>query len=75
MYLRDCWYAVAWSDDVLSVPLERTICGGKLVLFRRSNGPRSSVIGGLPASVCLPGARQIAPLRPMTKIRRSVAAI
>jgi phenylpropionate dioxygenase-like ring-hydroxylating dioxygenase large terminal subunit len=48
MYLRDCWYAAAWSDEVMSVPLERTLCGEKLVLFRRSDGHVAALSGVCP---------------------------
>ena len=37
MFLQNCWYAAAWSEEIESDLLERTICGEKIVLFRKSD--------------------------------------
>ena len=38
MFIRNRWYVAAWDKEVSAKPLARTICGEKLVLFRRSDG-------------------------------------
>jgi|SRR5882757_401492 len=32
------WYAAAWEDDVGRTPLARTICGFKVVIYRKQDG-------------------------------------
>jgi len=58
----DCWYAVAWSYDVLSVPLERTICVRSLVLFRRFEW-QVAALSGFARHRFASWRAQIAPLR------------
>ena len=49
MYLTNCWYAAAWSEDLSgSTPLERQICGEKLVLFRRADRSIAALAGVCP---------------------------
>jgi phenylpropionate dioxygenase-like ring-hydroxylating dioxygenase large terminal subunit len=48
MFLNNCWYAAAWSDELRSGLLERTICGEKLVLFRESSGSVAALSGVCP---------------------------
>lgn len=38
MFIRNRWYVAAWDKEVSAKPLARTICGEKVVLFRRSDG-------------------------------------
>lgn len=38
MFLRNCWYAAAWDDEVSETPLARTILGEPVVLFRTPGG-------------------------------------
>jgi vanillate O-demethylase monooxygenase subunit len=47
-YLRDCWYAGAWSSDVQDAPLDRTICGERIALFRRPDGAVAALSGVCP---------------------------
>jgi phenylpropionate dioxygenase-like ring-hydroxylating dioxygenase large terminal subunit len=48
MFLKDCWYAAAWSDELAQELLERTVCGEKLVLFRDSAGAAAALSGICP---------------------------
>ncbi|MFZ3005197.1 MAG: aromatic ring-hydroxylating dioxygenase subunit alpha [Phenylobacterium sp.] len=38
MFIRNRWYVAAWDKEVGAKPLARTICGEKVVLFRRGDG-------------------------------------
>jgi Rieske [2Fe-2S] domain/Vanillate O-demethylase oxygenase C-terminal domain len=38
MFLRNCWYAAAWSKDLSDKPLAKTFLGEKVVLFRTASG-------------------------------------
>jgi vanillate O-demethylase monooxygenase subunit len=38
MFLRDQWYAVAWTDEVKHELLARTICGEELIFYRCADG-------------------------------------
>ena len=38
MFLRNCWYAAAWDDEVTETPLARTILGEPVVLYRTAEG-------------------------------------
>lgn len=38
MFLRNAWYVAAWSDEITRTPMERTILGEDIVLFRREDG-------------------------------------
>jgi len=38
MFLRDTWYAAAWSADIGRTPFARTFCNEPLVLFRTEAG-------------------------------------
>ena len=38
MFLRNCWYAAAWDDEVAEIPLARTILGEPVVLWRSADG-------------------------------------
>ncbi|MFY7779056.1 MAG: Rieske 2Fe-2S domain-containing protein [Elstera sp.] len=35
MFLKDQWYAVAWDRDIGGKPVGRTICGEKIVFYRK----------------------------------------
>jgi phenylpropionate dioxygenase-like ring-hydroxylating dioxygenase large terminal subunit len=48
MFLTTCWYASAWIDELTDQPLERVICGEKLVLFRRADGSVAAFSGVCP---------------------------
>jgi len=48
MFLKDCWYATAWSDELKHEMLERTVCGEKLVLFRDAAGAPCALSGICP---------------------------
>jgi phenylpropionate dioxygenase-like ring-hydroxylating dioxygenase large terminal subunit len=37
-FLHDQWYVAAFADELATAPLGRTICGERLVLFRRGDG-------------------------------------
>ena len=37
-FIRNCWYPAAWSRDLETAPVARTILGEKIVLFRTENG-------------------------------------
>lgn len=45
-YARNAWYLAAWSDEVGRLPLERTILGDVLVLYRTEAG-RAIAVSGL----------------------------
>jgi phenylpropionate dioxygenase-like ring-hydroxylating dioxygenase large terminal subunit len=38
MFLRNCWYAAAWSRDLAGKPLARTFLNEKVVLYRTARG-------------------------------------
>jgi phenylpropionate dioxygenase-like ring-hydroxylating dioxygenase large terminal subunit len=38
MYLKNCWYAAAWDNEVGQTPLARTLLDRPVVLFRTSAG-------------------------------------
>lgn len=38
MFVHDCWYIAATSDEIGGQPLGRTVCGQEIVLFRQSDG-------------------------------------
>ena len=38
MFLKNCWYAAAWDDEVTNTPLARTILDEPVVLFRTPEG-------------------------------------
>jgi phenylpropionate dioxygenase-like ring-hydroxylating dioxygenase large terminal subunit len=38
VFLRNCWYAAAWSRDLAGKPLARTFLDEKVVLFRTARG-------------------------------------
>lgn len=38
MFLRNCWYAAAWSKDLSDKPLAKTFLNEKVVLFRTASG-------------------------------------
>jgi len=48
MYLKNCWYAVAWSDELDKQILGRTVCEIKLALFRQADGAVAVVSGVCP---------------------------
>jgi vanillate O-demethylase monooxygenase subunit len=48
MFLTNCWYAAAWSEEVQARPIERLICGKKLVLYRRTDNTVTALSGVCP---------------------------
>ena len=38
MFLRNCWYAAAWSNDLADTPLAKIFLHEKVVLFRTASG-------------------------------------
>ena len=48
MYLRDCWYAAAWPDEVTSTPIRRTILGEPIVFYRVEDGDPVALIDRCP---------------------------
>ncbi len=38
MYVLNAWYVAAWSNEITSAPVKRTICELPLVLYRRKDG-------------------------------------
>ncbi len=43
MFIRNAWYVAAWSSEVSTRPLARTVLGEKVVLFRRVSGAIAAV--------------------------------
>ena len=37
MFLQNRWYAVAWDHEITGKPLGRTICGEKIVFYRKAD--------------------------------------
>ena len=42
MFLRNCWYAVAWDHEIKRAPFARTVCGEAIVLYRQTSGALSA---------------------------------
>jgi phenylpropionate dioxygenase-like ring-hydroxylating dioxygenase large terminal subunit len=38
MFVKNCWQAIAFGEDITTTPLARTICEEKVVLFRTGTG-------------------------------------
>lgn len=38
MFVRNAWYVIAWSEEVTRRPLQRTVLGDEVVLYRRQDG-------------------------------------
>ena len=38
MFVRNAWYVIAWSEEVDRRPLQRTVLGEEIVLYRRQDG-------------------------------------
>ena len=56
MFLRNCWYAAAWDDEVTETPLARTILNTPVVLYRTAEGRLAALADrcchrGLPLSM------------------------
>ena len=47
-FLRDCWYAAAWSQEVGDQLFGRTICDEKIVLLRKADNTVAAVSGVCP---------------------------
>lgn len=47
-FVRDGWYAAAWSEEVTRVPLERWVTGLPLVLYRKEDGTPVALEGTCP---------------------------
>ncbi|SRR6266404_2176458 len=48
MFLTNCWYAAAWSEELGTQIQERIICEEKVVLFRKPDGTVAAVSGTCP---------------------------
>jgi phenylpropionate dioxygenase-like ring-hydroxylating dioxygenase large terminal subunit len=48
MFLKNCWYAAAWTEELADELLERKICGERLVLFRDGTGAPCALSGICP---------------------------
>ena len=38
MFVRNAWYVIAWSEEITRKPLQRTVLGEDVVLYRREDG-------------------------------------
>ena len=38
MFVRNCWYAAAWGDELGREPLARTLLDEPVVMFRTTDG-------------------------------------
>lgn len=47
-FVRDRWYIVAFADEITRDPIERTIMGIPIVLFRREDGSPAAMYGLCP---------------------------
>ncbi|HLZ83593.1 MAG TPA: aromatic ring-hydroxylating dioxygenase subunit alpha [Caulobacteraceae bacterium] len=47
-FLRNCWYAAAWSEEVQDKPFGLTLCGRQIVLVRARNGEAAALSGVCP---------------------------
>ena len=47
-YLRNAWYAAAWSDEIVSEPLARTFLDEPVVLFRDAEGTPNALADRCP---------------------------
>ena len=47
-FLRNCWYAAAWAEEVGTELFGRTICEEKIVLFRKEAGDIAALSGVCP---------------------------
>ena len=43
MFLRNCWYAAAWSKDLTDKPLARIFLNEKVVLYRTARGQAAAL--------------------------------
>lgn len=48
MYLRDCWYAAAWPEEVTSAPIRRTFLDQPIVIYRLENGDPVALLDRCP---------------------------
>ena len=46
--LKNTWYVAAWDDEIGSAPIERTIIGERVVLYRRADGTVTALAGLCP---------------------------
>lgn len=44
MFLRNCWYAATWSQDLGEAPLARTLLNEPIVLFRQQDGTPAALV-------------------------------
>lgn len=47
-WLRNAWYAAAWSTEIADKPLGRTLLGEPVVFFRREDGGLAAIEGRCP---------------------------
>ena len=48
VFLRDSWYVVAFPDELNTGPIERTVMGERIAIFRMSDGTVSAMAGICP---------------------------
>ncbi len=48
MYLENCWYAAGWSEDLDQGLMDQTICGERVLIFRRADGALAGLSGICP---------------------------
>jgi len=47
-YLKNCWYAAAFSDEVADTPFARTLLDQPMVIYRRSDGSPAMLLDRCP---------------------------
>ena len=47
-FLNNAWYAASWAETLVHQPLERLVCGRKLVLWRTEDGSPTALSGLCP---------------------------
>ena len=48
MYLNNCWQAAGWSEDLGQGLMDQTICGERVLIFRRTDGDLAGLSGICP---------------------------
>jgi phenylpropionate dioxygenase-like ring-hydroxylating dioxygenase large terminal subunit len=48
VYLRDCWYAAAWPEEITAAPLRRTILDEPIALYRLASGDPVALLDRCP---------------------------
>jgi vanillate O-demethylase monooxygenase subunit len=55
VFLNNAWYAAAWGEEIGFKPFDITICGKRLILFRKENGGVAALSGICPHRFALLG--------------------